>query len=96
MSHQQEEKQEKEQVEVELDDVNPNENTRTKEAGASMKEIQNMNFSGIDFESILHKVEWSTLLFFGCLFIFMKSLEELGLLDYLGNLISDLIKVFIC
>ncbi|CAF0901256.1 unnamed protein product, partial [Brachionus calyciflorus] len=48
--------------------------------------------STIDFEGLMHKVEWSTLLFFGCLFIFMKSIEELGLLNYLGNLISDMIK----
>ncbi|RNA08244.1 hypothetical protein BpHYR1_030087 [Brachionus plicatilis] len=48
--------------------------------------------SNVDFEGLMHKVEWSTLLFFGCLFIFMKTIEELGLLNYLGNLISDMIK----
>lgn len=48
--------------------------------------------SNVDFEGLMHKVEWSTLLFFGCLFIFMKTIEELGLLNYIGNLISDMIK----
>lgn len=46
----------------------------------------------VDFEGLMHKVEWSTLLFFGCLFIFMKTIEELGLLNYIGNLISDMIR----
>ncbi len=47
---------------------------------------------GIDFDAILHKIEWSTLLFFSALFIFMKCIEELGLLSYLGDLMSGLIK----
>ena len=83
-----EETDDNEKTEVELNEVNLLQNDKND----TIKDLNNISFNGIDFESILHKVEWSTLLFFGCLFIFMKSLEELGLLDFLGNLISDLIK----
>jgi P protein len=48
--------------------------------------------TGVGFEALMHKVEWSTLLFFSGLFIFMKSIEELGLLRYIGELMSNLIK----
>lgn len=48
--------------------------------------------SGIDFEGLMHKIEWSTLIFFSGLFVFMKCIEELGLLNFLGNSISDMIK----
>jgi Na+/H+ antiporter NhaD/arsenite permease-like protein len=48
--------------------------------------------ASIDFEAVLHKVEWATLLFFAGLFVFMRSIEELGLLTFLANHISDLIK----
>ncbi len=48
--------------------------------------------AGIGFEAIMHKIEWSTLLFFSALFIFMKCIEELGLLGFLGDNMSDLIK----
>lgn len=47
---------------------------------------------GIDFDAVLHKVEWGTLLFFTGLFIFMKALEELGLLNFLADLMSSLIR----
>ncbi|KAK6173378.1 hypothetical protein SNE40_016843 [Patella caerulea] len=45
-----------------------------------------------DIESILHKIEWSTLLFFAALFILMEALTELGLIDVIGSMISDIIK----
>jgi Na+/H+ antiporter NhaD/arsenite permease-like protein len=48
--------------------------------------------SGVDLEAVIHKVEWSTLLFFASLFIFMKTIEELGLLYEIGELVSNLIK----
>ena len=48
--------------------------------------------SFIDLDGIIHKVEWSTLLFFACLFIFMKSIEELGLLTIISGEISDIIS----
>lgn len=35
-------------------------------------------------ESILARVEWSTLLFFAALFVLMESLAELGLIDWIG------------
>lgn len=37
-----------------------------------------------DMESILARVEWSTLLFFAALFVLMESLSELGLIDWIG------------
>ncbi len=50
--------------------------------------------SGItNFDELLEKVEWSTLLFFGCLFILMKSLEELGLIEFIGLQTSNLIAI---
>lgn len=48
--------------------------------------------TSLDLESILHKVEWATLLFFAGLFVFMRCVEELGLLKFLANTISDVIK----
>ncbi len=52
--------------------------------------------SGItSFDELLEKVEWSTLLFFGCLFISMKLLEELGLIQFIGIQTSNLIAVFL-
>lgn len=38
-----------------------------------------------DIEGILSRVEWSTLLFFACLFILMEALTELGLIGALGE-----------
>lgn len=72
------------EAEVELRDFNENK-SRTNQSHNSVT-------SGIDFESLIHKVEWSTLLFFSGLFIFMKCIEELGLLNFLGNKISDFIS----
>lgn len=45
-----------------------------------------------DFEGILHKVEWATLLFFAGLFILMEALGELGLMKTIGDAIADVIK----
>jgi Na+/H+ antiporter NhaD/arsenite permease-like protein len=48
--------------------------------------------SGIDdVDEVLHKVEWSTLLFFACLFVLMKGLEELGLINFIGDVTSQVI-----
>ncbi|CAG5123738.1 unnamed protein product, partial [Candidula unifasciata] len=44
-----------------------------------------------DFDGILHKVEWSTLLFFAALFILMEALAELGLIKTIGDVIADII-----
>ncbi|BFZ14979.1 hypothetical protein BsWGS_18018 [Bradybaena similaris] len=44
-----------------------------------------------DFDGILHKVEWGTLLFFAALFILMEALAELGLIKTIGDVIADII-----
>ncbi|XP_058453914.1 P protein isoform X1 [Malaya genurostris] len=38
-----------------------------------------------DIESVIARVEWSTLLFFAALFILMEALAELGLIDWIGK-----------
>ncbi|KAI5640089.1 citrate transporter domain-containing protein [Phthorimaea operculella] len=44
-----------------------------------------------DLEPILHRVEWSTLLFFAALFVLMEVLSKLGLIEYIGGLTESLI-----
>ena len=48
--------------------------------------------NSIDFESVLHKIEWSVLSFFVALFIFMECVNELGLLNYIAEQISNWIN----
>ncbi|XP_029939202.1 P protein [Salarias fasciatus] len=45
-----------------------------------------------DFEIILHRVEWATLLFFAGLFVLMEALAQLQLIDYIGEQTAELIK----
>ncbi|XP_066562187.1 P protein [Amia ocellicauda] len=45
-----------------------------------------------DFEMILHRVEWATLLFFASLFVLMEALAQLQLIDYIGEQTAVLIK----
>ncbi|XP_034073057.1 P protein [Gymnodraco acuticeps] len=45
-----------------------------------------------DFEIILHRVEWATLLFFAGLFVLMEALAQLQLIDYIGVQTAMLIK----
>uniref|UniRef100_W5MNX6 OCA2 melanosomal transmembrane protein n=1 Tax=Lepisosteus oculatus TaxID=7918 RepID=W5MNX6_LEPOC len=45
-----------------------------------------------DFEIILHRVEWATLLFFAALFVLMEALAQLQLIDYIGQQTAVLIK----
>ncbi|KAF8793574.1 P protein like [Argiope bruennichi] len=45
-----------------------------------------------ELESILSRVEWSTLLFFGALFIVMEALSRLNLVWYIVNLTQDAIN----
>ncbi|XP_076870831.1 P protein isoform X2 [Brachyhypopomus gauderio] len=45
-----------------------------------------------DFEIILHRVEWATLLFFAALFVLMEALAQLQLIDYIGEQTAALIK----
>ncbi|KAF1459490.1 P protein, partial [Spheniscus mendiculus] len=46
-----------------------------------------------DFEIILNRVEWATLLFFAALFVLMEALAHLHLIDYIGEQTALLIKV---
>ncbi|XP_019484449.1 PREDICTED: P protein [Hipposideros armiger] len=46
-----------------------------------------------DFEIILHRVEWATLLFFAALFVLMEALAHLHLIEYVGEQTALLIKV---
>ncbi|KAE8625641.1 hypothetical protein XENTR_v10006350 [Xenopus tropicalis] len=45
-----------------------------------------------DFEIILHRVEWATLLFFAALFVLMEALAHLHLIEYIGEQTALLIK----
>lgn len=44
-----------------------------------------------DIESILDRVEWSTLLFFAVLFILMESLAKLSLIEWIGRQTENVI-----
>ncbi|CAO2614385.1 P protein [Lemmus lemmus] len=46
-----------------------------------------------DFEIILHRVEWATLLFFAALFVLMEALAHLHLVEYVGEQTALLIKI---
>ncbi|XP_003506685.1 P protein [Cricetulus griseus] len=46
-----------------------------------------------DFEIILHRVEWATLLFFAALFVLMEALAHLHLVEYVGEQTALLIKM---
>ncbi|KAM9301427.1 P protein [Morus bassanus] len=46
-----------------------------------------------DFEMILNRVEWATLLFFAALFVLMEALAHLHLIDFIGEQTALLIKV---
>ncbi|KAM8783427.1 P protein isoform 3-T3 [Rhynchonycteris naso] len=46
-----------------------------------------------DFEIILHRVEWATLLFFAALFVLMEALAHLHLIEYVGEQTALLIKI---
>lgn len=43
-------------------------------------------------EEILEKIELGTLMFFAALFVLMQSLAELGLIDWIGDRVSDMIE----
>jgi P protein len=45
-----------------------------------------------EVDEILEKVELSTLLFFAGLFVLMRALEEMGLIDFIATIVEDLIK----
>lgn len=43
-------------------------------------------------EEVLEKVEFATLLFFAALFVLMKGLEELGLIEFIGETTAHIIR----
>jgi len=45
-----------------------------------------------EIEQFLEKVEWSTLLFFSGLFIFIECLKEMGLIRFIGNICTQIIS----
>jgi len=45
-----------------------------------------------NIEYLLHKVEWGTLMFFAALFVLLEGLEQLGLVDWVGNHIANYIQ----
>jgi Na+/H+ antiporter NhaD/arsenite permease-like protein len=47
-----------------------------------------------DLDSIVSRIEWSTLLFFAALFVVMEALAELKLLWYIGQLTQEAINSF--
>jgi Na+/H+ antiporter NhaD/arsenite permease-like protein len=52
---------------------------------ACMGAMMLMLVSGFkDIEQIIEHVEWSTLMFFAALFILMRALDQLGLIQYFG------------
>lgn len=44
-----------------------------------------------DIDEVLEHVEWGTLIFFAALFILMEGLDRLGLIRFLGVMVSNLI-----
>ncbi|KPI96273.1 P protein [Papilio xuthus] len=44
-----------------------------------------------DLEPVLHRVEWSTLLFFAALFVLMEALSRLGLISFVGGLLQQVV-----
>ena len=45
-----------------------------------------------EIEDVLHKVEWSTLLFFGTLFICMQCISTLGVVNFIAQTTSNFIS----
>ena len=46
-----------------------------------------------EMDGVLHKVEWGTLLFFAALFVLMEGLAELGLIDFIGEVMVSIVNV---
>ena len=46
-----------------------------------------------DIEEVLEKVEFGTLLFFAALFVLMRCLESMGLIDFVGDWVSEVISL---
>lgn len=48
-------------------------------------------FSSCNLENIVQRIEWTTLMFFGSMFIGMECLARLGLIKFVGKQTEDLI-----
>jgi len=44
-----------------------------------------------ELHNVLESVEWETLLFFAALFVMIEAMAEMGLIDAIGNVLSDII-----
>ena len=44
-------------------------------------------------DSIIARVEWTTLIFFATLFVIMEALNVLGFLDWIGEEVTSLIAM---
>ena len=44
-----------------------------------------------ELHNVLESVEWETLLFFAGLFVMIEAMAEMGLIDAIGNVLSDII-----
>lgn len=44
-----------------------------------------------DMDALMHRIEWTTLLFFAAMFIIMEALERLGLINWIGKQTEHLI-----
>jgi len=59
---------------------------------AIMGAMVHLVVSGIrEIEHVLEKVEFSTLIFFAALFVLMRSLEELGVMEFVGDQVAAMI-----
>ena len=46
-----------------------------------------------ELEAIIARVEWTTLIFFATLFVVMEALNQLGLLEWIGDQVSSVIQM---
>ncbi|KAL9929297.1 hoepel2 [Glossina fuscipes fuscipes] len=44
-----------------------------------------------DIDELMHRIEWTTLLFFAAMFVMMECVERLGLFDWIGQLTESII-----
>uniref|UniRef100_A0A1B0AT71 Citrate transporter-like domain-containing protein n=1 Tax=Glossina palpalis gambiensis TaxID=67801 RepID=A0A1B0AT71_9MUSC len=44
-----------------------------------------------DLDELMHRIEWTTLLFFAAMFVMMECVERLGLFDWIGQLTESII-----
>ena len=46
-----------------------------------------------ELEAIIARVEWTTLIFFATLFVVMEALNQLGLLDWIGEQVALIVEI---